>query len=563
MASATSEHSLYHGVHPWRRLKQWLRLESTEIWVAVVYTAATGLVSLVLPIAVQAVVNTVAFGTLLQPLVVLTLLVFVALSFVTVLNACRQWVVELIQRRIFVRMAGEVTDKLVRVETGALDRHHGPELVNRFLEVVTVQKAGAGLLMDGLTVVVQTLIGMVLLGVYHPFLLAFDVLLVASILIVVFPLGTGAIPTSVKESKAKYALVAWLEEVARHQIAFKTGAGAALALRKTNGLVEEYLGYRGKHFRVLMRQVIGSFTLQALASATLLGVGGWLVISRQMTLGQLVAAEIVVALVVSGFTKFGKHLESFYDLMASLDKLGYLTDLPVERETGGAMVQKEGGARLRMRDVTVHAGIRGKLLEGVNLELEGGARVALVGGTGSGKSTLLDLLYGLKQPQGGYVEIDGRDYREVKLGDLRNQIGLVRDPQIFEGTILENLQLGDAGMTVEEASAALEQVGLLDSVLRLPEGLGTKLATGGLPLSPGQRVQLELARALAHSPRLLILDECLDWLDALPERDALLDFLFDRKRGWTLVVVSHTADILRRCDRVYEVQKQNLTEVKR
>jgi ABC-type bacteriocin/lantibiotic exporter with double-glycine peptidase domain len=559
MATHHTELSLYHGVHPWQRLKQWLKLESTEIWVAAVYTAATGLVSLMLPIAVQAVVNTVAFGTLLQPLVVLTLLVFVALTFVTVLNACRHWVVELIQRRIFVRMAGEVTHKLLNVEPGALDRHHGPELVNRFLEVVTVQKAGAGLLMEGLTVMVQTVIGMMLLGVYHPFLLAFDVLLVASILLVVFPLGAGAIPTSVQESKAKYGLVAWLEEVARHQIAFKSGAGAALALRKTNGLVEDYLNYRGKHFRVLMRQVIGSYTLQALASATLLGVGGWLVISRQMTLGQLVAAEIVVALVVSGFTKFGKHLESFYDLMASLDKLGYLTDLPVERETGGPAAPAAGGAAVRMVGVSVHAGHRGKLLEGVNLELEAGARVALVGGTGSGKSTLLDLLYGLKQPHSGYVEIDGRDCRDVKLTDLRNQVGLVREPQIFEGAILENLQLGDAAMTVEQASAALAQVGLLDSVLRLPGGLGTKLSTGGLPLSPGQRVQLEVARALAHHPRLLILDECLDWLDDLPQRGAVIDFLFDRRRGWTLIVVTHAQDILERCDRVYQVQSQKVT----
>jgi ABC-type bacteriocin/lantibiotic exporter with double-glycine peptidase domain len=415
-----------------------------------------GLVSLALPIAVQAVVNTVAFGTLLQPLVVLTLMVLLALSFVALLNACRHWVVELIQRRVFVRMAGDVTEKLVRVESGALDKHHGPELVNRFLEVVTVQKAGAGLLLDGLTVVVQTMIGMILLAVYHPFLLAFDVLLLVSILVVVFPLGVGAIGTSVKESKAKYALVAWMEEVARHQIAFKTGAGATLAWRKSNSLVMDYLSYRGKHFRILMRQIVGSFVLQALASATLLGVGGWLVIDRQMTLGQLVAAELVVALVVSGFTKFGKQLEAFYDLMASLDKLGYLTDLPMERDTGAALAAGRGAAR-----------------------------VALLGGTGSGKSTLLDLLYGLRLPESGYVTIDGQDLREVRLGDLRSQVALVREPQIFEGTIGENLQLGDADIGREKAQAALEQARLTESVMRLPEGMGTMLAAGGLAVVAG------------------------------------------------------------------------------
>ena len=156
MSSAHSSHHLYHGVHPWFRLKEMLRQESTEIWVAVVYSVAIGLVSLVLPVAVQAVVNTVAFGTLLQPLVILTILVFLALSFSTLLNAFRFWVVELIQRRVFVRMAGETTQKLVNVDPGVFTQHHGPELVNRFLDVVTVQKAAASLMVDGLSVLMQT-----------------------------------------------------------------------------------------------------------------------------------------------------------------------------------------------------------------------------------------------------------------------------------------------------------------------------------------------------------------------------------------------------------------------
>ncbi len=264
-----------------------------------------------LPVAVQAIVNSVAFGTVLQPLFYLTLLVFGALMFNVVLNGYRAWVVEVIQRRIFVRMANDTTMRLVRLRSETLDDAHAPELVNRFLDVVTVQKAAASLLVDGLSVFMQTLIGMILLGVYHPWLLAFDVLLLIFIAIVIGPLGFGAIATAVKESKSKYAVVAWLEEIARHQIAFKSRAGAALAVSTTAGHVNDYLKYRAKHFRILLRQIVGSFLLQAIASSVLLGVGGWLVISRQLTLGQLVAAEIVVALVVSGFTKFGKHLETF------------------------------------------------------------------------------------------------------------------------------------------------------------------------------------------------------------------------------------------------------------
>lgn len=557
------QESIYHRVHPARRLQAWIRLESEDSWVVVIYTAAIGLISLVVPVAVQAVVNTIAFGTLLQPLAVLTTLVFLGLLAVAWLNAYRQYVVEMIQRRIFARLAGDVADKLVRVEPRFFDRYHGPELVNRFLEVVTVQKSGAALLLDGLTVVVQTLIGMILLAVYHPFLLAFDVLLLLSLLAVLFPMGAGAIPTAVKESKAKYALLAWLEELARHQIAVKSRAGLVLALERTNELAKDYLHHRGAHFRILLRQIVGTYALQAFASATLLGVGGWLVIDRQMTLGQLVAAELVVALVTSGITKFGKHLEQFYDLMASLDKLGYLTDLPAEREGGEPLPRRSGAAALRLVNATIHSGDSRVLIERVSLTAESGARIGLLGATGSGKSTLLDVLYALRTPAEGHVEIDGADYRELRLDDLRDQIALVREPQIFEGSVLENLRLGKEELTAERARQALEEVGLLNHVLEMPEGIHSRLATGGAPLSAGQAIQLELARALAHEPRVLVLDECLDRLEDLPERSRLLDLVFGPRGRWTVIVASHNAEILARCDRVYEIRNRKVVEVRR
>lgn len=563
MPSKDSNQPIYSSVHPINRLRHWLYLESEDVWVVVIYTAAAGLISLVVPIAVQAVVNTIAFGTLLQPLAVLTSMVLVALLAVAWLNAYRHFVVEIIQRRVLVRLAGDVADKLVRVEPKVFDRYHGPELVNRFLEVVTVQKAGATLLLEGLTVTVQTVIGMILLAVYHPFLLAFDLLLAISLFVVLVPMGSGAIPTAVKESKAKYNLLAWLEELARHQIAVKSHAGLVLALERTNELVKQYLDYRASHFRILLRQIVGSFILQAFASATLLGVGGWLVIDRQMTLGQLVAAELVVALVTSSITKFGKHLELFYDLMASVDKLGYLTDLPKEREDGEPLPRKTTPASVRIVSASIPAGDSISLLHNVTLGVEAGARIGLLGATGSGKSTLLDVLYALRQPSLGRVEFDGRDYRELRLDDLRAQIALVREPQIFEGTVIENLRLGQEALSTDHAREALREVGLLEHVLKLPDGIHTRLSTGGAPLSAGQAIQLELARALAHVPRVLVLDECLDWLQDLPERSRLLDLVFGSQNRWTVIVASHNDEILQRCDRVYEIHDGRIQEVTR
>lgn len=289
---------------PLSRLLEWLHTERRDLWVAVIYSAAVGLLSLVVPVATQAVVNTIAFGTLLQPLVYLTLAVLLALGTSALLQAMRFWVVELIQCRMLVRVASTVVDRLLRARIEAFDREHGPELVNRFFDVVTVQKSAASLLVEGLSIFMQTVIGMILLGIYHPWLLAFDALLVGAIAMVLGPMGRGAIRTSIEESKAKYSLVAWLEEIARHPVTFKSERGSRYALDRANGLVSRYLKERARHFRILMRQKAGFLTLQAIASSLLLGVGGWLVIHRQLTLGQLVAAELIVSLVVSGFSKF-------------------------------------------------------------------------------------------------------------------------------------------------------------------------------------------------------------------------------------------------------------------
>jgi putative ABC transport system ATP-binding protein len=550
---------IWHNVHPWTRLKGFLAPESSDMWIIVIYSLAIGLVTLVLPVATQALVNTIAFGTLVQPLVALTVLVFIALSFNTVMNAYRLWVVEVMQRRIFVRIAGDTTMRLVKVRPEAFDRYHGPELVNRFLDVVTVQKAASTLLVDGLSVAFQTLIGMILLAIYHPFLLVFDVVLVIFILLVLFPMSAGAIPTAIKESKSKYAMMAWLEEIARHQVAFKTRAGSIFGMEQTNNLVITYLTYRAKHFRILLRQILGMYTIQAIAFSVLLGGGGWLVINRQLTLGQLVAAEIVVALVVSGFTKFGKHLETFYDMMTAIDKLGYLEDLPTERTGGESLPRLNRGAALRIHDVSMGYTQNRRLLETVNFEIPAGGRVGIVGPTGCGKSTLLDLIYALREPAEGLIEIDGLDYRDVRLNELRSQIALVRQPEIFEGTILDNLRLGlEHQLDIAQAREALAEVGLIEDVVAFPQGIQTPLSTGGQPLSPGQRVQLEIARAILRRPRVLILDECLDHLDDLPGREELYNRLFGRDMPWTLIVTSQNPEILGRCDSVFEMSDRKV-----
>ena len=290
----------------------------------------------------ESLVNTVSFGRLVQPIVILSAILFGFLAFSAALRALQTFVAEIVQRRLFARVAvGSLM--AVAAYRSVIDRRSPTyaELMNRFFDVVTVQKVVSQFLLDGVSVVLTTFIGMAVLAFYHPMLLAFDLVLIVAILFILFVLGYGGIGTSIKESKLKYATAAMLQEIVRCPLLFKGSGGADYALYQMDAQVAGYLDARKKHFRVLMRQTLSALMLQALASTVLLALGGWLVIVGELTLGQLVAAELIVTVIVSSVAKFGKHLESFYDLMASIDKLGYLLDLPVEQCEGAVAVPKD------------------------------------------------------------------------------------------------------------------------------------------------------------------------------------------------------------------------------
>lgn len=550
-----------HGTTPLSRLFALLRLEKDDISVACVYAVGVGIASLAAPIGVQALVNTVAFGGLLQPLVVLTLLVLVGLGFAGVLRALWAWVIERIQQRIFTRVAVDLAYRLPRVRMDALRAAHGPELVNRFFDVLTVQKGAATLLVDGVSIALQTAVGMIVLAVYHPLLLAFDVALILSVVFVLFGLGRGAIATSLKESKMKYAVASWLEQMTEHGVTFRSSGGSAFARAKAEDLLREWITARNKHWKVLYRQILGSLVVQALASTALLGVGGWLVIAGKLTLGQLVAAELIVTTVVSGIAKFGKHLESFYDLLAGVDKLGQLVDLPVEPPGGAPLPRKENGVEVRLVDVKFGHPNGTRLLEKVTLNVEPGARVGIVGSSGSGKSALVDLLYGLRTPARGRVDIDGVDLRDVDVTSLREQSAFIRNVEIFDGSVIDNVRLGRRDVQTSDVRAALQAVGLYEEITALPNGLDEVLTNGGQTLSQGQALRLCVARAIAHRPRLIVLDAALSDLDPTT-RKVVCNALFDARASWTLIVTTHDREVLRHCDEIHVLEKGQLRSLR-
>jgi putative ABC transport system ATP-binding protein len=539
-----------HHMSAERRLFLLLKPERRDILYVCLYAIGVGILALATPIVVMAVVNSVALVTVGQQLVVLCAMLFLALGFAGVLSTLQKVVVEFIQRRVFVRVAEELAFRLPRVEQKAFDQQHGPELVNRFFDVITVQKAAATLLLDGIAIVLQILIGLVLLGYYNELLLGFDMILIFSLVILFTLLGIGGKRTAVRESIAKYAVVGWLQEVARNSTAFKGHNGSQLASEKTDLFTREYLQARGEHFSILMRQFMFAVFLQAATNVGLLAVGGYLVINKRLTLGELVAAEIVVTLVVATFTKLNKQVESYYDLIAGVDKLGYLVDLPLEKVGTVTHHSRSLGADVQLHDVSFqYDSSHHRVLNHLNWHFHPGERVAIMGPNGVGKSTLAQILFGLRTPADGWVEIDGFDVRELNAESLRTNVELVQSIDVFEGSVLSNIIMGREDITVAEVRAALRKVGLLDTIMALPQGLQTILWTGGAPLSFGQANRLMLARAIVGQPRLLILDETLDNMDAELRAEVLPAIMGDDAH-WTLLVITHSEEVAKNCTRI-------------
>ncbi|MEM6732329.1 MAG: ABC transporter transmembrane domain-containing protein, partial [Myxococcota bacterium] len=333
---------------PWQRLFAWIDFERRDLWVLFAYATAVGVFTLATPLAVQSLFNTVAFGQLLQPLFVLALIVFVALGIAAFLNALQLLIVEHIGRRIFLRTAMDFGARLPLVRS-RLDGKDLDELSNRFLDVVVVEKSMSQIILDGLSAVLQITVGLILLAVYHPYLLAFDLVLIASVMFVVFVLGRNAVSTAIKESKGKYLLFAWLQDVAKNSHSFRSMRGGEYVGSRTANLANEWLGHRKKHWRVQFRQLTSMLTIQVVATTLLLALGGWLVVERQLSLGQLVAAELMITLTVGSLAKIGKLFPKLYDLIAALDKIGTVLDLDAPMLEGDELELGERGIGLELK----------------------------------------------------------------------------------------------------------------------------------------------------------------------------------------------------------------------
>ncbi len=552
------DHHAHHHMPPLRRLLKLLRPERREILLLLVFAFFSGLLYLTLPLVVDAIVTNIAFGNqskpYIQALVVISQLLTACLLLQALIIGFQYYVAELIQRRIFVRIAGDLSHRLPRVVAKAFDQVHAPELVNRFLDSVTVQKNTAFFLLEGINLVASTIIGLLLLALYHPMLMIFVAVLIVLIIGFTWPLGRSAVDSAINESRCKYDLVGWFEQIAAFPNMFKGRGGYLLAHQRTDILATQYVHARRAHFRIVLRQISALLFISVLASVALLILGVELVISQQLTLGQLVASELIMSSIVASLIKLGKKLETWYDTMAAIDKIGHLLDLDIESEGGEKTTSLENtsGMKLAVEKVSFgyHAGH--SIFHDLTFTLEPGTRACILGCQGSGVSSFLNLCFALREPSSGHISFDGLDLRAWNLESLRNSMELLRRDEFVVGTVADNLRLGRQEITTDEIHAALATVGMLDDCMHHPDGVDLMLQVGGTPFSTSQRCSLLIARAIVQKPRLLLIDELFDGLDDASFH-RLTKVVFDRSRPWTVIVATRMPELRNLCDQAIEL----------
>lgn len=534
---------------PLKRFFRLIKAEKKDVYYLYGYAIIAGFINLSLPLGIQAIIGLVTAGQSSTSLAVLIAFVLIGILVAGVLQLMQFTLVEYLQQRIFTNAALEFAYRIPRVKMEAVLRVHTPELMNRFFDTLTIQKGLSKILMDISTSSLQIVFGLLLLSFYHPFFIflgMFFILILAFIIRVTAPLG---LQTSLKESKHKYRVVHILEEVARTLQTLKLIGKTDLPEKNVDREVSKYLDARIKHFKILLLQMGSMVGFKFLITGALLILGSILLIDRQINIGQFVAAEIVIIIVLNAVEKLINSLDVIYDVLTALEKVGNVTDLPIEINKGININEESphGPLEINVEHLTYKFPDNNlEVLHDLNVRFYAGKKYCICGFNGSGKNTFINVITGLYENYTGSIQYNGFSLRDLDMEQLRLAIGdNLQYEDIFEGTILENVAVNRPGITHKDVYECLNKVGLSDFVAQQKDGINTLLIAGakGLPGSIAQK--LIMARCIARNPRLLIINE--GNIKLIPaEKTQLIQELF--KLPSTIIFISNEKEIMQQCD---------------
>jgi ABC-type bacteriocin/lantibiotic exporter with double-glycine peptidase domain len=547
-------------------LQRFIRLikgDRKEIYYIYIYAIFAGITNLTLPLGVQAILNFIQGGAISASWWVLIIAVTVGTLFAGLLVIMQMTVSETLQRRIFTRVAFDFAERLPQLHTEAIRHQHVPELINRFFDTLTLQKGLPKILIDLSTAIMQILFGLILLAFYHPLFIFFGFILILFLILIFRYTSPLGLKTSLKESKYKYEVAYWLEEIGRTLHTFKLAGHSDLPLTKTDKYVSNYLDAKQAHFRILLIQYVSIVSFKTLITFILLSLGSWLVITNQINLGQFIAAELIVLLIINSSEKLITTMETVYDVLTALDKIGSVADLPLDELKGLPFEEVNTGKGISLSLAEVRYRFEKSLkpaIDGLNLDIKAGEKVCIVGYNGSGKTTLIQIIACFLNDFEGSILYNGIPRNNLNQQSLRTFIGdFSSQEDIFKGTLRENIDLGYSHIRFEEVVQIADAVGLSSFIRTLPDGFDTMLLPNGKTLPRHVVVKIILARSMVSKPQLLAIEELMANLE-YTDRLRIAEVLTDRRQPWTLMVVTDDPLLAARCDRVLIMKNGNIIQ---
>lgn len=511
-----------------------------------IFAVMNGLIALSLPLGIQAIINLIQGGEVSASWILLVSIVLIGYMFNGALQLIQLRITEDLQKDIFTRSAFDFVYRIPRIKMEVLEKHYAPELMNRFFDTITMQKGVAKILMEFTAAALSILFGLILLSFYHSFFILFSILVILTVFVLGRYIFHRGLQSSIKESKYKYKVAFWLEEVARTNTTFRLSCDASLPVKKTDELVSSYIDAREAHFGILLRQYYLFLAFKLMIAAGFLILGSILVFNQQMNIGQFVAAEIIVLLLISSVEKLLLIMENIYDLLTSIEKIGQVMDLELENSDTPSMkdVNKPEGLSVIVNQLYFkYPDDNEYSLKGLDLNIEANEKVCITGSNGSGKATLLKLMTAFFEPQRGTILYDNIPLKNYNIVELRSIIAeCISDDRIFDGTLLENLTVGK-NCKIENIREVLDQVGLTMFVQQLPDGYSTMIGPQGRRLPGSVAQKIILARNLIKNPRLLIVEDIFKNLERT-EKLQLFKNILKSDFSRTVVVVSKDPEIM-------------------
>ncbi|RYD55643.1 MAG: ATP-binding cassette domain-containing protein [Sphingobacteriales bacterium] len=539
-----------------------LRYEKSDISTIYFYAIFSGLVQLSLPIGIQSIISFVLGGSISTSLVLLIAFVIIGVFVAGWLQVSQMRLIEKIQQQLFVRYSFQYAYTIPRLDLQQVDKYYLPELVNRFSDTISLQKGISKLLLDVPAATIQIVFGLILLSFYHPMFIMFGVLLLTILYLILRATGNKGMETSIEESDYKYRVLAYLEELARVIGTFKFSRNSSIHLHRTDEQVSGYLRARTAHFRILLFQYWTLIGFKVLITAAMLIVGALLLVDQQLNIGQFIAAEIVIIMVMTSVEKLIVNLEKVYDVMTAVEKITKVTDKQQEVSGTLKLATDRNGLSVTIRNLSFRYTDDSPVLRNVDLTINEGDKVDISGAQGAGKSSLLRLMSGAYLNFEGSLLINGVPIHQYEAASLRSNIGvLFSSHELFEGTLYENITLGDDSITYKQIYDLAEVVGLKSFIEEHKEGYNRTIRPAGQHLSGRIGKKLLLMRALIHKPKLLLLEDPLQGIE--PQYTArILQYILTELPGVTVVAISNDNAFKAGCNKQVVLENGSITSIK-